>query len=194
MNPDDSSKPEILSSFGSCAWCSFDTMRSIRAILTVIAFAAMSTASAHLTTVNLDVLQQSGKLALLAGSVEGYPINGARMAYILTTEQGATFRGPLTETADGEYTAPLPKAPAGQWTLIVRDTTFPRESLEAKATVKWPLKSSVRLILPPSTAGAPTTPLLLALLAFPIVVALLVLAWVLIRRPKPDSTEPSPTA
>lgn len=169
-------------------------MPSIRALLIVIAFAAMSTASAHLTTVNLDVLEQSGRLALLAGSVEGYPINGARMEYLLINQQGATFRGPLTETADGEYTAPLPKAPAGEWTLIVRDTTFPREALEAKATVNWPLKSSVRLILPPSTAGAPTTPLLLALLAFPILVTLAVLAWVLIRRPKPDSTEPSATA
>lgn len=173
-------------------------MRPIRAILTVIAFAVMSTvmstASAHLTTVNLDVLQQSGRLALLAGSVEGYPINGARMAYVLMNQQGASFQGPLTETADGEYTAPWPKAPAGEWTLIVRDTTFPREALEARATVTWPLKSSVRLILPPSTAGAPTTPLLLALLAFPVVAALLVLAWVLIRRPKPDSTEPSVTA
>ena len=194
MNRADSSKPELFSSFGSCTWCSLQRMRSIRALLTVLALAAMSTASAHLTSVNLDVLEQSGKLALLAGSVEGYPINGARMAYVLMNQKGDAFQGPLMETADGEYTAPLPKAPAGEWTLIVRDSTFPRESLEAKATVNWPLKASVRLILPPSSAGAPTTPLLLALLAFPILVALAVLAWVLIRRPKPDSTEPSATA
>jgi hypothetical protein len=169
-------------------------MRSIRALLAIITLAVVSSASAHLTAVNLDVLEQAGRLTLLAGSVEGYPINGARMEYILMNQQGATLRGGLKETADGEYTAPLPKAAPGEWTLIVRDTTFPGEALEAKATVKWPLTTPAKLILPPSKAGAPGTPLLLGLLAFPILVALGVLAWVLIRRPKPDSTEPAAPA
>ncbi len=188
------SKSKLFSSFGSCSRCTLKKMRSIRALIAILALSAASTASAHLTAVNLDVLQQAGRLTLLAGSVEGYPINGARMAYVLVNEQGATFRGSLKETADGEYTAALPKAAPGAWTLIVRDTTFPGEALEAKGDITWPITTPAKLILPPSKAGAPGTPLLLGLLAFPILVALGVLAWVLIRRPKPDSTEPAAPA
>ena len=168
-------------------------MRFIRAFVTLLVLTVPNLGYAHLTAVNLDMLEQSGKLALFAASVDGYAINGARMEFVMMNQSGETFRGPLKETADGEYTAPLPQAAPGAYTMIVRDSTFPGEALEARAELTWPLTQPIKLILPPSTAGAPGLGTLFLFLAIPIVIAGSVLAWVLIKRPKPDSMDPPAT-
>lgn len=162
-------------------------VRLLRALLATLGLAALPTALAHLTEVNLTVLEQSGRLVLLAGSVEGYPINGAKVEYILTDAAGRVLRAPMRETGNGEYTAPLPAAKSGAYTLVVRDTTFPQEALEATAKVTWPLKASVALVLPPSTAGGPSLFTLFVMLALPIMAALAVLAWAILKRPKPEA-------
>lgn len=193
MNDLEEAKAEPVPNQVSCASCNLRAMRFIRAVVMILAFMLPNLAAAHLTAVNLDMLEQSGKLALFAASVDGYAINGARMEFVMMNQSGETFRGPLKETADGEYTAPLPQAEPGAYTMIVRDSTFPGEALEARAELTWPLTQPIKLILPPSTAGAPSLGTLFLFLAIPIVIAGSVLAWVLIRRPKPDNLDPPAT-
>ena len=158
--------------------------------LALAALLLASSASAHLTAVNMDVAVQGDAIVVMAGTPDGYPVNGAKVEYLMVAPDGTTFRSGLSERADGEYAAPKPQAPAGPYTLYVRDTTFPREALEVKADVKWPLAAPLRLTLPPSTAG-PSTGLLFALLAVPVLVAVAVLAWALLRRGPPAEADPA---
>ncbi len=72
---------------------------------------------------------------------------------------------------------------------MIQDTTFPRESLEAKADVQFPILKTVTLVLPASTAGSPGTGLLILVTVAPVALSVLVLVFVLFRRPKIQTLE-----
>ena len=145
-------------------------------------------ALAHGVAVNLSILVQNRNLVVLASSIDGYPIQGATMEYMLIAEDGTTYRSPLRERAESEYAAPQPAAKPGEYTLLIRDSTFPRETLEIKKTVTWPLASSVQMVLPPNTPAGPNIGVLFALIGLPVVLAFAVLLWAISRRkPTPEA-------
>jgi hypothetical protein len=143
------------------------------------------TASAHSVAVNLNAFLEGKQFVVLMGGSAGEPIDNAKLEFILFNQAGRAFRGVMPQAASGEYRAPAPQAPAGAYTLVLRDTTFPGEALEAKQEVRYPLVNPVQLLLPPSKAGAPTVPVLLILTLAPIALSLLVLGFILFARPKP---------
>ncbi len=148
--------------------------------------------SAHSVAVDMDVFLKDGRLIVLMGGPGGQPINDAKLEYVLFSEGGQTYRAQLPQVADGEYGASAPKAPAGAYTLVLRDTTFPSESLEAQSVIAYPPSKPLRLTLPPSKAGAPDATLLIALTVAPVVLSLLVLVFILVSRPKPKALGSQP--
>jgi hypothetical protein len=147
----------------------------------------ISTAHAHAIAVNLDAFTEQSELVVLMNGVNGEPINQATIAYSLLSNQGEVSSDQLKYVADGEYRATLPEIPNGQYTLKLRDTTFPQEALEVASTIQMPLQNAVRLLLPPSKAGQPDVTVLVVLAVLPIVVALIALGLVLFLRPKPKA-------
>jgi hypothetical protein len=150
----------------------------------------LGSVSAHSSAVNIEVIVEGSTLTALLSDPSGFAIKKAKLEYILFNESGATFRGVLNEKSDGEYNIQKPKAQAGAYTLVIRDTTFPKESLEAKTTVKLPLTMPVSLTLPASTASSPGTGLLILVTVTPVALSVLVLVFVLFRRPKIQTLEP----
>ena len=147
--------------------------------------------SAHSVAVDMDVFLKAGQLVVLMGGPGGGPINNAKLEYVLFNESGQTYRAVLPQVADGEYGAAAPKAAAGVYTLVLRDTTFPGEALEAQAVIAFPPSKPLRLALPPSKTSAPDTTLLIALTVVPVLLSLLVLVFILVSRPKPKRLEES---
>jgi hypothetical protein len=158
--------------------------------LLIIVFLMISNALAHSSIVNIDVMVRGNKFVALLGDPSGFPIKNAKLNYLVYNEAGTTYRDTLLETSDGEYTARLQKIPAGKYKLVIQDTTFPRESLEAKADVKFPILKTVTLVLPASTADSPGTGLLILVAVTPVALSILVLVFVLFRRPKIQTLEP----
>jgi hypothetical protein len=148
-------------------------------------FMLFSTANAHAIAVNLDAFVEQSELVVLMNGADGQPINQATIAYSLLSQQGEVSSAQLKYVADGEYRAKLPNIPSGQYTLKLRDTTFPQEALEVASTIQIPLQNPVRLLLPPSKTGQPDVTVLIVLAVLPIVVALISLVLVLFLRPKP---------
>jgi hypothetical protein len=144
-----------------------------------------STAHAHAVAVNLDAFVEQSELVVLMNGVNGEPINGATIHYDLLAATGQVSSAQLKYVADGEYRASLPTIPNGEYTLKLRDTTFPQEALEVASTIQMPLQNPVRLLLPPSKAGQPDVTVLVVLAVLPILVALIALGLVLFMRPKP---------
>jgi hypothetical protein len=144
-----------------------------------------STAHAHAVAVNLDAFFEQSELVVLMNGTNGEPINQATIGYSLLSNQGEVSSAQLKYVADGEYRATLPDIAKGQYTLKLRDTTFPQEALEVASTIQIPLQNPVRLLLPPSKAGQPDVTVLVVLAVLPIVVALIALGLVLFLRPKP---------
>ncbi|MFN3265930.1 MAG: hypothetical protein ACK41E_03725 [Deinococcales bacterium] len=140
---------------------------------------------AHAVAVNLDAFTEQSELVVLMNGVNGEPINQATIAYSLLSGSGEVSSAGLRYVADGEYRAKLPSVPKGEYTLKLRDTTFPQEMLEVASTVQIPLQNPVRMILPPSKVGQPDVTVLAILAALPILVALVALVLVLFSRPKP---------
>lgn len=132
----------------------------------------------------MDAFLEDGALVVLMSGPGGQPINNAKLEYVLYNESGTTYRDTLPQAANGEYRASAPSAPTGAYTLVLRDSTFPGEALEARSVVRYPLVKPVRLVLPPSSAGAPSVPLLVILTLAPVGLSLLVLGFILIARPK----------
>ena len=144
---------------------------------------------AHSVAVDMDVFLKDGRLIVLMGGPSGEPINSAKLEYVLFNEGGQTYRSPLPQAGDGEYGVVAPKAAAGVYTLLLRDTTFPGEALEAQAVIAYPPSKPLRLALPPSKAGAPDATALIALTVAPVVLSLLVLVFILTSRRQPKALE-----
>lgn len=158
-------------------------------VLLIIVFLMSSSAFAHSSIVNIDLMVRGGQVVALLGDPSGFPVKNAKLNYLVYNEAGTTFRDTLLETKEGEYSARLQKIPPGQYKLVVQDTTFPRESLEAKADVQFPILKTVTLVLPASTAGSPGTGLLILVTVAPVALSVLVLVFVLFRRPKIQTLE-----
>ena len=159
-------------------------------LLLLVCMAWLDTrATAHSVAVDMDVFFKAGQLLVLMGGPGGQPINGAQLEYVLFNEGGQTYRSQLLQVADGEYGASAPKAAAGVYTLVLRDTTYPSEALEAQAVIAFPPSKPLRLSLPPSQVGAPDTTLLIALTVVPVALSLFVLVFILVSRPKPKRLE-----
>jgi hypothetical protein len=163
-------------------------MRFLRpTILPTILLVALllSSAFGHATEVNLQATLTTKTFTLRASSPDGYPINQAKIEAMLIKEDGSTIRMPLKEFgSQGDYASPAPNAKPGPYTLLVRDTTFPSESLEVQKPVVWPLEASVSFVLPPSTKGSIGWPLLIVLAGAPVVLALAFLVFIMVRKPK----------
>jgi hypothetical protein len=159
-------------------------MSVIRFLLVVLLALFSNRAAAHAVAVDMDALIEGQQLVVLMNGPGGQPINGAKLEFVLFNQAGQTYRAPLSQVADGEYRSATPKAGAGSYTLVLRDTTFPGEALEAQQAVQYPLAKPVRLLLPPSKAGAPSVPILIVLTLAPIGLSLLVLLFILFSRPK----------
>jgi hypothetical protein len=157
--------------------------------LLILVFLTLSVALAHSSIVNIDAMVRRGQFVVLLLDPSGFPVKNAKLNYLVYNEAGTTFRDTLPETSDGEYTARLQKIPPGKYKLVIQDTTFPRESLEAKADVQFPMQKTVSLILPASTAGSPGTGLLILVTVAPVALSVLVLVFVLFRRPKIQTLE-----
>jgi hypothetical protein len=172
------------------------TRGPFRLIAAVMAFFTLaSLVSAHSVAVNLSILSQNKHIVVLASSLDGYPIQGAIIEYQLIAEDGTTYRAPLKERAESEYATPEPAAKAGTYTLLIRDSTFPRETLEVKKVVSWPLTSAVQLVLPPNTPEGPNPAVVFGLIGLPVVLAFLVLLWAIARRknnPEPEAELEAP--
>lgn len=149
------------------------------------AFFSTSSAFAHAVAVNLNAYTEQSMLVVLMNGINGEPINQATISYSLLSSSGEVSSAGLKYVADGEYRALLPKIPDGQYTLKLRDTTFPQEALEVASTVQMPLENPVQMLLPPSQAGQPEITVLVILAVLPILVALGALVLVLFLRPKP---------
>jgi hypothetical protein len=163
-------------------------MKLARVLLTMV-FLMISNAFAHSSIVNIDAMVRGGNFVALLGDPSGFPVKNAKLNYLVYNEAGTTFRDTLLETSDGEYTARLQKIPPGPYKLVIQDMTFPRESLEAKADVEFPMLKTVTLVLPASTAGSPGTGLLILVTVTPVALSVLVLVFVLFRRPKIQTLE-----
>jgi hypothetical protein len=159
-------------------------------LLLVFVFLIVSNALAHSSIVNIDAMVRGDKFLVLLTDPSGFPIKKAKLNYLVYNEAGTTYRDTLLETQEGEYTARLQKIPPGKYKLGIQDTTFPRESLEAKADVEFPILKTVTLVLPASTAGSPGTGLLILVTVAPVALSVLVLVFVLFRRPKIQTLEP----
>jgi hypothetical protein len=157
----------------------------MRLLIALILLLASSRADAHAVAVDMDAFVEGKQLVVLMNGTGGQPINGAKLEYILESAGGERLTAFLPQAADGEYRVAAPSVPAGTYTLTLRDTTFPGEALEAKQQVTYPLVNPVRLVLPPSTTGAPSIPILVILTIAPIVLSLIVVVFILISRPKP---------
>ena len=135
-------------------------MRSIR-LLCLIPWLLTSSALSHAVEVNLKASLTPKTFTLRASSLDGYPINQAKIEAMLIKADGTTIRMPLKEFGSrGDYGSPAPNAKPGSYTLLVRDTTFPTESLEVQKPVVWPLEDSVSFVLPASSKGSIGWPLL----------------------------------
>ena len=166
-------------------------MKRLSLVLMVCLALFTARAAAHSVAVDMDVFLRGGRLVVLMGGPSGEPINNAKLEYVLFNESGQTYRAVLPQVADGEYGAEAPKAAAGVYTLLLRDTTFQGEALEAQAVIAYPPSKPLRLALPPSKAGAPDATVLIALTVAPVALSLLVLVFILVSRPKPKRLEPS---
>ena len=144
-----------------------------------------SSALGHASEVNLQATLGAKTFTLRASSPDGYPINQAKIEAMLVKDDGTTIRMPMKEFGtQGDYGSPAPNAEPGPYTLLVRDTTFPSESLGVQKPVVWPLEGSVSFVLPPSSKGSVGWPVLFALAGAPVVLALAFLAFIMIRKPK----------
>lgn len=159
-------------------------------ILLLLVLLMFSSAFAHSSIVNIDAMVRGDKFIAELSDPSGFAVKNAKLEYILYNEAGTTYRDKLLETSDGEYSARLQKMAIGAYTLVIQDSTFPRESLEAKASVQFPFLKTVSLVLPASTAGSPGTTLLILLTVAPVALSVLVLVFVLFRRPKIQTLEP----
>jgi hypothetical protein len=158
--------------------------------LLIIVFLTLSSAFAHSSIVNIDAMVRGENFVALLGDPSGFPVKNAKLNYLVYNEAGTTFRDTLLETSNGEYSARLQKIPPGKYKLVIQDTTFPRESLEAKVDIEFPMQRTVTLVLPANTAGSPGTGLLILVAVTPVALSVLVLAFVLFRRPKIQTLEP----
>lgn len=158
--------------------------------LLIIVFLTLSSVFAHSSIVNIDATVRGDKFVAVLGDPSGFPVKNAKLNYLVYNEAGTTFRDTLLETQEGEYTARLQKILPGKYKLVIQDTTFPRESLEAKADIEFPMLKTVTLVLPASTAGSPGTGLLILVTVTPVALSVLVLVFVLFRRPKIQTLEP----
>ena len=166
-------------------------MRFIRPIILPFVFLTSSllglssSALAHASEVNLQATLRAKTFTLRASSPDGYPINRAKIEAMLVKADGTTIRMPLKEFgSQGDYGSPAPNAKPGPYTLLVRDTTFPSESLEVQKPVVWPLEGSISFVLPPSSQGSIGWPMLFVLAGAPVVLALAFLTFIMIRKPK----------
>jgi hypothetical protein len=158
--------------------------------LLIIVFLMISNAFAHSSIVNIDAMVRGNKFVVLLLDPSGFPVKSAKLNYLVYNEAGISYRDTLLETGNGEYSARLQKIVPGKYKLVIQDTTFPRESLEAKADVEFPIQKTVTLVLPASTAGGPGTSLLILVAVTPVALSVLVLVFVLFRRPKIQTLEP----
>jgi hypothetical protein len=158
----------------------------MRFLFALMIFLASSRAAAHAVAVDMDAFVEGKQLVVLMNGTGGQPINGAKLEYLLENPAGTRATAFLTQAADGEYRVTAPSVAAGAYTLTLRDTTFPGEALEARQQVTYPLVSPVRLVLPPSAAGAPSIPVLVLLTIAPIALSLIVVVFILLSRPKPS--------
>jgi hypothetical protein len=158
-------------------------------VFLLLCFCCTSSVLAHAVAVNLDVFMEKNDLVVLMNGVQGEPINGASLAFSVLSGSGEIAGGVLKPVADGEYRALVPNVLSDLYTLKLRDTTFPAETLEVARTVQFPLLQTVRLLLPASKIGQPNLNLLVVLATLPVVLALIALALVLLFRPKKKEEE-----
>jgi hypothetical protein len=143
-----------------------------------------SSAVAHSSTVNIDIIQQNENLIALLTDPDGFVIKNAKLEFILLSKNKEVYRIQMSETGDGAYVTPLPNLKPGAYTLVMRDTTFPKEALEVKGTLNLPISIVVSLLLPASKSSGSSQGLLLVLIVAPIIVSVLILGLVLLRRSK----------
>ncbi len=159
-------------------------------VIVLLVFLLFSSAFAHSSIVNIDVLVIAGKLVARLNDPNSFPIKNAKLEFVMFNQTGVTYRDKLVETSDGEYSAALQKITPGMYTFSIKDSTFSGEALEAKAVLEFPLLKTASLVLPASTAGNPGTELLILITVAPVALSLLVLVVVLLRRPKIQTLEP----
>ncbi|HEX2864417.1 MAG TPA: hypothetical protein VHN99_07590 [Deinococcales bacterium] len=155
-------------------------MTRFLAVLLVLAFAG--SADAHRFRVDLAVTPAGNAATVTAttpGNGQAVPVTGMKLAFVLY-DAANRFAAPMPETGTpGVYRLAFPAA-RGEMTLLVRDTTFRSEEAEVSRTLNWPPRAPFALILPPAAAGVNLMNLLYVLAA-PVVAALGVLAWALLR-------------
>jgi hypothetical protein len=73
-------------------------------------------------------VEPTGYLTVLAYSLEGYSISGAKLAYVLTNGSGERFSGRFEEIAAGEYRVSAPRGLASTQTQRVYLNKEPNET------------------------------------------------------------------
>jgi hypothetical protein len=153
-----------------------------------------SSVLAHSSTVNIDIIQQNNSLIALLTNPDGFAIKNAKLEFILLSKSKEIYRTKMPETGEGAYVIPVPDVKPGAYTLVMRDTTFPKEALEVKGILNLPISIVVSLLLPASKSSDSSPSLLIFLIAAPIVVSVLILVLVLLRRPKTMISSIKPTS
>jgi hypothetical protein len=159
--------------------------------LTFVLFGLLfgSSTFAHSIPVFLTVKTNGEKLEMQMFSREGLPIQSAKVAYILKDEKGRTFKQTFSEEGLGLYSAANPKTKAGPYSFVVRDTTFPEETLEVKAAISWPLTKPLSMMLPASKSGAPNPFAVGLFLAAPVLLSGVVLLVVIMLQKRRTHSE-----
>jgi hypothetical protein len=168
--------------------------RNLIQIILIFLLTLCSSALAHSSTVNIDILQQNNNLIALLTDPGGFTIKNAKLEFVLLRKNKEVYRTKMPETGDGAYVIPVPNVKPGAYTLLMRDTTFPKEALEVKAILNLPISIVVSLLLPASKSSDSSQGLLILLISAPIIVSVLIMGLVVLRRPKTMTSKIKPTS
>lgn len=158
--------------------------RFAASVVVAVAALLVGAAAAHTTEMELEFRVQGREVRVLASSVEGYPVTGAKLEAILSSGSGPGAELALREARpnSGEYVAPAPDLPAGAYTLTARDRTYRQETSDVSVPVSWPFREPARITLP-ATQGGLSIGVLIALAAGPVVLAAAFAVWAIVARP-----------
>ena len=114
---------------------------------------------------------------------DGRPLTGVKLEYRVNHSPTVA----LTEAEAGRYVAPAPVASPHGIALEIVDVTFPEETTAVRTETRWPPDGALDLTMPPGTPNYLRPSVLLPILIAPMASVLLVLAWLLLRRERPEN-------